>query len=66
MIYIQKLGYEERAVWGLCPVCGAAPGQPCSPIMGIPIAPEFGAIGTHAARLFNAPKEAAINNDQGD
>ncbi len=67
MIYIKALTIEERAVWGTCPVCGARQGRPCKLTAGIQISPnnEFGEFGTHPARLYNAPKTAAIEDKAG-
>ena len=60
---IHELFYEERAVWGECPVCHAKPGQKCYPtcfflgltVGGLP--PEDGA---HLGRLQRAPFKIEI------
>ena len=66
-IYIKSLTIDERATWGTCPVCEAQHGEPCDMTAGIALgAPEeLGNLGTHAARLWNAPKRAAISDDTG-
>ena len=50
--------FEERATWGTCPVCKAAPGEWCDSAVGIPlgISPS-GTLreGAHLGRLANAP-----------
>ena len=48
VIELRKLTIEERAVWGVCPVCEKKQGEPCASGM------------THAARLVNAPRVAAV------
>lgn len=56
---IRQLTYEERRVWGICPVCGAKPGEPCSGDVGIPLgrAVDGGlpSNGVHLARMTRAP-----------
>jgi len=58
---IRELTYEERRVWGICPVCEAKPGESCSGDVGIPlgIAVDGGlpANGVHLARLAQAPRQ---------
>ncbi len=64
MITITDLTIEERALWGVCPVCGAEHGQLCVPLTkdGKPSKLfEYGTGDTHIARLVNAPHTAAIN-----
>lgn len=60
MIELRKLTYDERAVWGVCPVCGAKPGKPCIK-MTTDWKPSklLQAKGAHMARLVNAPETAA-------
>jgi hypothetical protein len=64
-IYIQQLTYEDRAVYGTCPVCSAQPGEPCDMSQGIPldVPTELSDTGTHTARLINAPTQAAISTE---
>jgi len=61
MIELTKLRYALRAIWGVCPVCYARPGEPC-----IAATTDDMAIyrGTHVARLINAPKYAALPNEE--
>lgn len=56
-IVLKELTYEERSIWGTCPVCDSEPGIPCSPI-GAEDIPD-GESGAHFARLVNAPEFAA-------
>lgn len=62
LTYIETLTYEERAVSGTCPICGAEPGQPCDFSQGVPlgVSAEFAEAGAHTARLVNAPTQLAI------
>lgn len=59
-----KLSQQERAVFGICPVCQAANGQPCivAMIPGDDGPVDFGA---HRRRLQLAPTEVP-GQDQGD
>jgi hypothetical protein len=70
-IYIKQLTYEERAVYGTCPVCGAKKRMPCDMMQGIPLniqaysakpagPDEFSDVGTHVARLINAPTQITV------
>jgi hypothetical protein len=61
---IHELSYDERAVWGECPVCHARPGESCHPEVGILLGvnvdgkpPENGA---HLGRLQKAPFKVRI------
>jgi hypothetical protein len=66
MIYIKRLTTEERATWSECPICMAPHGQPCAMMPGdeatFPAAVDRIGYGAHAARLFNAPQTAAIED----
>ena len=66
MIYLKRLTTDERALFGTCPVCKAPDGEACTLSMDdfedYPLG-DLG-FGAHAARLYNAPKTAAI--DDGD
>ncbi len=76
-IYLTSLTYEERATWGDCPVCGARPGKFCVSVSfpGTPqrvanneLLPqttpgEFDDMGSHVARLVNAPVSIAVVGD---
>jgi hypothetical protein len=65
-IYIKQLTVEERAVYGICPVCGAKQDEPCDMSEGVPldVPAEFADVGTHTARLFNAPMRAAVSTEE--
>ena len=74
-MYLKHLTYDERAVWGRCPICYAENGQPCKPVCpDVPCAicgyPAGGPClqqeqpGTHIARLVNAPLVAAVPDGQ--
>jgi hypothetical protein len=52
MIIVKKLTYEERATWGVCPVCNASAGDQCK------------GGGPHIARLINAPQQIVRENDK--
>jgi hypothetical protein len=60
MIELRKLTVEERAVWGLCPVCHSGHGKPCMAMTadGKP-SRLLETKGAHLGRLVNAPKVAA-------
>ena len=64
MIYIKQLTTDERATWGMCPVCNVRHGEACTLSMDdfeeYPI-DDLG-LGAHVARLINAPQTAAIND----
>jgi hypothetical protein len=55
LLYIKRLTYEERATWGTCPVCGATAGITCTSEPNAAVCIEFESLGTHAARMINAP-----------
>ena len=61
---IHKLSFEERAVWGDCPVCAAKDGEKCNPNAGLLatliVAGETIYPGAHPARLDRAPKTVRI------
>lgn len=54
--------YEERAVWGVCPVCSAPAGEWCYPEVGIQLGVRVGGgkpkqgEGAHLSRLQKAPR----------
>ncbi len=54
-----ELTFEERAIWGECPVCHAADGEPCNGDIGIPLGRTINGDlpkgGAHLARLQRAP-----------
>lgn len=60
-----ELTYEERAVFGTCPACGAKHGEPCDGRVGIPVgrtvSGEPPAEGAHLGRLMNAPRWKAVS-----
>lgn len=58
----KKLTYEERAVFGTCPICAAAEGEVCRPEAGILLDAELGP-GAHVARLLAAPKQITTLNE---
>ncbi len=69
MIYFKHLEPEERAIWGVCPVCSAEHGKPCTLKPGainFYIEEEYKDVFAHVARLFNAPLTAAINRQDED
>lgn len=61
MVNRRSLTYEERAVWGICPICREAPGVPCDKDFGIgvfnPLGMRLSQGGAHMARLEAAPTE---------
>jgi hypothetical protein len=65
-IYLKALSWEERAIYGICPVCRSKQGEPCKQdVDGEMITlldPKIGE-GAHIARLINAPQELAIESD---
>jgi hypothetical protein len=67
MIYIKRLSYEERATWATCPICEAIHGEPCAVLTndmaGYYKSDDDMGPGVHAARLVNAPKVAAVNDN---
>ena len=60
----RELSYEERAVWGTCPVCQADPGQECDPDQGVPLGwTASGGITdgrAHLGRLRLAPRKVKL------
>jgi hypothetical protein len=60
---IRELTYEERMVWGECPVCKAPDGQPCYAEVGLHLGVKGDGSrlktgeGVHMARLRNAPEK---------
>ena len=56
-----ELTFEERSVWGECPVCRAPDGEPCYPEIGIHLGAKADGSslqrgeGAHLARLNAAP-----------
>ena len=63
----RKLTYEERAVWGECPVCHAKHGEKCDFSVGIPLGVnvngEHPKDGAHFGRLMNAPYYVSEKTD---
>jgi hypothetical protein len=55
---IRDLTFEERSVFGECPVCKAKDGEPCDSRKGINLAD--GNEGAHLGRLIRAPRRVAI------
>lgn len=66
MIYIKYLKPDERATWGICPVCLAKAGAYCIHMPGDSLleTTDQNQLGyfTHAARLYNAPQSQAVEN----
>ena len=60
MIEILELTLEERATWGECPVCHAQHLQNCNAREGDDTSNIYF---THIARLINAPKMAASDDE---
>ncbi len=56
----RKLAFEERAVWGTCPVCDAKNGEPCDSSVGIQLGTPIDK-GAHFGRLANAPFKIDLN-----
>ena len=58
---IRETTVDERAVWGLCPVCRAEHGEPCNPDVGLQLGQPVGGgrikagNGVHLSRIQNAP-----------
>ena len=56
--------FEERSTWGVCPTCGAQPGQKCDPTKGIPLGMPITGVpardGAHLSRLRAAPKRVQL------
>jgi hypothetical protein len=74
MIAYRRATYDERRVFGTCPVCQAVQGEPCKFMCphfgpcGICGTPDKGPClldepGTHIARLINAPNFIVISED---
>ncbi len=54
----RELSFEERILWGRCPVCGAEDGAACDASIGLNLTMTAGAappVGAHLGRLQNAP-----------
>jgi hypothetical protein len=57
----ETLTYEERAVFGECPVCHAPHGRPCDGnCHTVPLVGEGNMLGAHLGRLEAAPKKRRI------
>ncbi len=54
-----RISYEEAAVWGKCPACGAPPGESCNPDVGIHMG-RTQQDGAHLGRLQAAPRWAKL------
>jgi hypothetical protein len=58
--------YYERAVWGICPICNAPPGEWCypeaGPVLGVRTDGKQMAQGdgAHLARLQRAPRTVRV------
>jgi hypothetical protein len=59
----RQLTYDERAVWGTCPICGAEMGQPCDGSIGYYVGclPNKSQGGAHMGRLQAAPFEVEVS-----
>lgn len=55
----RELTFDERAVWGECPVCHAKDGEKCDSAIGLTLGVNVNGVrpteGAHLARIQDAP-----------
>lgn len=62
---VYELSHNDRATWGICPVCDAKHGDPCNQNVGIHLGRnakgEIPPGGAHLARLQAAPNAVRVS-----